>query len=68
MQTDHDEIEYVSTGAAARILGYTDTRSVIRLIDMGEITGYRAPGGHWRLVKADVVAARDRFRNVPAAS
>jgi len=38
----------VGAGHATRILGVKDPRTVSRLALLGEIEGFRTPGGHWR--------------------
>lgn len=63
MHKDDAPADFITTGEAARLLGYTDTRSIVRLIDLAEITGHRTPGGHWRVDRESVLGARDRFRN-----
>lgn len=57
------EAEYISAPAAARILGFKDGRTAIRLAELGEIKAYRLKGERtrWRFDKASVEAARDRY-------
>lgn len=57
---DHDETDLITTGAAAKLLGYSDPRSVHRLLNAGVIAGFRTPGGHWRVDRASVLEARER--------
>jgi len=56
-------VEYVTTGDAARMFGYKDSRSIVRLVERGEIAGYRTPGGHWRLRRDSVLEAYDRYQS-----
>jgi excisionase family DNA binding protein len=47
------DIDWLTTGQAAKLLGVSRS-TVMRHIDAGSIEGYRLPGGHWRIRRADL--------------
>ena len=57
------EIEYITTGKAAPLLGVKDTRTVVHMIEAGYLAGIRLPSGHWRVTRESVLElARERFQ------
>ena len=60
------QIEWISTGEAARMLGYK-SRDGFRLKFLGMITTMRLPSGHYRWSLKEVKSLRDGSVSRPAS-
>lgn len=58
MEQHAHEQEWISTGEAARLLGYK-SRDGFRLKFLGIIKAMRLPSGHYRWSKAEIIKLRD---------
>jgi excisionase family DNA binding protein len=52
--------EYVSVGFIAKCCGVSNT-TVLRWITTGELSAFRLPGGHYRVVKDDFSAFLTKY-------
>lgn len=56
--------EYISVGFIARCCGVSNT-TVLRWITTGQLSAFRLPGGHYRVVKEDFSEFLTKY-NMPA--
>lgn len=47
---------YVTTTKAARLVGTVSPSTILRAVRAGKFSGYRTPGGHWRIKKDSMLA------------